>query len=256
MKYIKCLLVNTIAFLRGRLIVFNYDKDQELFLVKESGRVLYFSDFDRGKRLYRNGLKERAEKLANSYQLQLMSWGSGGGAVIDCGANYGDLLLYLDINGFLEHSDYYGFEPSPREYRSISNTYPAANLFCKGLGDKEGKLEFYISNKRGDSSFVRPKRFTHKIYSEVVKLDDFLHHKGIKKIKLLKVEAEGFEPEILSAASYALSISEYVAIDGGYERGVKQEQTFTSQCNILYQSGFEMIGVYFNFGRALFRKIN
>jgi len=254
MIYIKCLLANILAFLRGRTLIFNYDKDQQLYYVKEAGRIVYFSNFDRGKRLYRHGLKERAEKLASSYQLQLISWNSKDGEIIDCGANYGDLLLYLETNELATPSHYYGFEPSPSEFKSISTSYPKANIFQKGLGDKNGSLEFFVSNKRGDSSFVQPKRFSHKINSEVIRLDDFLHENGIEKIKLLKVEAEGFEPEILSAASYALSISEYVAIDGGYERGVKQEQTFTHQCNILYQHGYQMIGIYFNFGRALFRK--
>jgi hypothetical protein len=69
---------------------------------------------------------------------------------------------------------------------------------------------------------------------------------------LLKIEAEGYEPEILKGAGKMLERCEYIAVDGGYERGVKCEQTFTTITNYLLKNNFEMKDIYFPWHRALF----
>lgn len=77
---------------------------------------------------------------------------------------------------------------------------------------------------------------------------------AIERVKLFKLEAEGFEPEILRGALAVLDRIEYVAIDGGYERGVDCEQTFSHQTNLLTEHGFKMLDVNLKWGRALFHK--
>ena len=54
----------------------------------------------------------------------------------------------------------------------------------------------------------------------------------------------------------SINICEYIAIDGGYERGVHKEQTFTTQANFLLNNGFKMIDIYFPYCRALFMNTN
>ena len=39
----------------------------------------------------------------------------------------------------------------------------------------------------------------------------------------------------------------------GYEKGIKKEQTFAEQTNILINNGFELIDIYFPWCRGLFR---
>ena len=68
----------------------------------------------------------------------------------------------------------------------------------------------------------------------------------------MKLEAEGYEPEILLGAKDSIKNIDYIAIDGGYERGIKQEETFTILTNRLIENGFSIIFVNFKFGRALF----
>ena len=87
----------------------------------------------------------------------------------------------------------------------------------------------------------------------MIKLDDLINKLAIKKIKLLKLEAEGFEPEIIEGASNVIPICEYIAIDGGYERGKKQEQTFTVITNQLIQNNFDIVDINFSWQRALFK---
>ena len=75
---------------------------------------------------------------------------------------------------------------------------------------------------------------------------------NIDKIKLLKIEAEGYEPEVLEGLGDKMRICQYIAVDGGYERGIKSEQTLTIITNHLLNNGFEMMDIYFPWCRALF----
>ena len=77
-----------------------------------------------------------------------------------------------------------------------------------------------------------------------------------KKIKLIKIEAEGYEPEILLGLLNYINDVEYITIDCGYERGIHKECTIEKCSNYLIKNGFEMIK--FNNTRisALFKNTN
>ena len=79
---------------------------------------------------------------------------------------------------------------------------------------------------------------------------------NLEKVKLLKLEAEGFEPEILIGAGDRIKDIEYIAIDGGYERGIDEQQTFTTLTNFLINNSFEIADIYFPRYRALFKNLN
>ena len=49
---------------------------------------------------------------------------------------------------------------------------------------------------------------------------------------------------------------EYIAIDGGFERGKQSEQTFTFATNLLIENNFEIIDITHKNLRALFKKNN
>jgi hypothetical protein len=76
---------------------------------------------------------------------------------------------------------------------------------------------------------------------------------GSERIRLLKLEAEGAEPEILVGAESVLSRIDYIAADLGPERGLKQEQTATPVINFLLARGFELIDMKFDRVTCLFR---
>jgi FkbM family methyltransferase len=172
--------------------------------------------------------------------------------VVDCGANYGDLSLVLKER--LDPENYIAFEPGDDEYECLARNVPGARVFKKGLSNFSGVTTFYLSSAGGDSSIIEPESYTRKVEIETTTLDVIMDELQLKSVKLLKLEAEGFEPEILYGANRFLNICEYVAIDGGNERGKKKEETFSSQTNFLIRAGFEMVGVFLPWQRALFRK--
>ena len=93
---------------------------------------------------------------------------------------------------------YISFEPSPREYKCIT-------LNCKNqqnknfaLSNKNGNLNFYLKPDTGDSSIIEPAEG----YIDIIKvpsitLNQFVFEQKIENIKFLKIEGEGYEPEIL-----------------------------------------------------------
>ena len=49
---------------------------------------------------------------------------------------------------------------------------------------------------------------------------------------------------------------EYIAIDGGYERGISEEETFTTLTNFLIKKNFQILDIYFPWYRGLFKNSN
>ena len=89
------------------------------------------------------------------------------------------------------------------------------------------------------------KSITLDSFSEIAKLSN-------KNVKLLKLEAEGLEPEILKGSKNFLKNIEYIAADLGPERGINKECTLAEVTAILTKNNFEMLD--FNYPRitALF----
>ena len=99
---------------------------------------------------------------------------------------------------------------------------------------------------------MEPETYSHYIDIETTTLSEYVQSQKLGKIKLFKLEAEGFEPEILEGSSQVLKNIEYIAIDGGYRRGKNHEETFSQICNSLLTENFEMISINFDWRRALF----
>ena len=81
-----------------------------------------------------------------------------------------------------------------------------------------------------------PKSYERVEKIRTITLDDYVSKNNIQKIKLLKLEGEGFEPEILEGAVKAVNLIEFIAVDGAYERGVNKEETLSFACNFLLAS--------------------
>ena len=58
---------------------------------------------------------------------------------------------------------------------------------------------------------------------------------------MLKIDAEGAEPEILIGANKLLRKIKYISVDVGPERGLLQESTANETKEILFNNNFELI---------------
>jgi len=123
----------------------------------------------------------------------------------------------------------------------------------KGLSNESGRLSFYISSGTADSSLIEPPSYSERVDVDVISLSELFVDLKIDRCRLFKLEAEGFEPEILDGAAAVLPMIDYISIDGGPERGMGEEKTFCNLANKLLDNDFEMVDINGPQYRALFR---
>ena len=77
-------------------------------------------------------------------------------------------------------------------------------------------------------------------------------------IAVLKIEAEGSEPEVLKGSKEILSRVDYIGVDGSPERGIKNETTIDYAIEFLNKNGFkvEASNINKNYAKALFKNKN
>ena len=197
--------------------------------------------------MFSKGLIRRGFELSKSYGIDKISI-KPGDIIIDVGANYGDLGIHLSRFS----PKIYGFEPDDEPFRALkeNNYYKIFKIACS---DKKGISKFYINSLSADSSLLKSKPNQEFREIKTDTLDNLFKEKN--KIKLIKVEAEGFEPEIIKGSMNILRKTEFVCVDGGPERGIEKSQTIEELTNILTQNNFELMffNVYKNSGKALFK---
>ncbi|MFX1569958.1 MAG: FkbM family methyltransferase, partial [Promethearchaeota archaeon] len=132
-----------------------------------------------------------------------------GDIFIDIGSNIGMISLaaskYVGNKGLV-----YSFEPEPTIYnhflRNIKlNSIRNIQTFNYALGSKRENLKIYYHRDFGNATFLK-----YDIYKSTEKetliepLDDVITTKNIKEIKMIKIDVEGWELEVLLGAKNLL----------------------------------------------------
>ncbi len=184
---------------------------------------------------YGKGFRYRKNELKKVYLLENIEF-KDNDIIIDIGANNGDFYLCFD-----KKIQYYGYEPSPVVFSNLKYNVKNQNLNNLALSNNiQTNVSFYISDEFGDSSILPISSYEKKIKINTTTLDEIIS-KINKKIKIIKIEAEGYEPEILEGLKQFMNYVEYITIDCSYERGVNEETTITACSNYLISNKFEMI---------------
>ena len=81
---------------------------------------------------------------------------------------------------------------------------------------------------------------------EVVTLDEFAARHGIGSIELLKIDAEGFDLEVVAGGSAMLSKGavKSVLVEVGFRPGDKRHPLFDEVRDVLAGYGFHVFGIY------------
>ncbi len=171
--------------------------------------------------------------------------------IVDCGANVGN--LFLSINRFVENFNYTAFEPDPEVFKCLElnlNKYKNTELHFIGLSNDNKNRKFYVNTDTGDSSL---EEFDTKVSIDIdtKELDSFKY----EKVKLLKIDAEGHELEVLLGAKKTLPKIEYIAVDMGAEKGDIGENTVALVTNYLISQNFGLISFKENRTTGLFKNL-
>ena len=212
-------------------------REDGLYDVTDGAERLVLSQRHRHRRSKR-GVVEGATDLARVYFLERAEI-AGPGLLIDCGANIGELGIWARAKGL----DYLAFEPEEREARCADlNAYDgAARTRRQALWHENGTLTFYRKAGNADSSLIAIAAPDETVEVDAVRLDSILDPAALKGCVILKVEAEGAEPEVLEGASGLLERIDWITVDCGYERGEEQRHTFCETNRFLTANGFEVV---------------
>ena len=201
-------------------------------------RRIYFYYSHRISR-YFIGIDERLNKLLTEYMVdQIPDFNPL--LVVDVGSNIGEFSMALGARFPLCQT--IRFEPSLTEAMASLHNLENQNshLIPKALWSEETTLEFFMANENGDSSIFQSRENLASTRLKVSTLDKELGFFNIKSIDLLKIEAEGAEPEVLIGATESLLKTRYVVADLGPERGLAQTETFEEANRILVEKGFKL----------------
>ena len=225
-----CKLLNLIYKKDGKINFYDgkYIKENKNF------QKIYYPN----KRILRvvNNYEIQLEKIFDTYCINSVNL-KNGDLVLDCGANTGELFLSIKKRGI--EIDYIGFEPDKEAFSCLvlNTNMTENNHFNLGLSNKNDNKNFYFDSEGGNSSFVDFGSDNFEVL-ETKRLDSL---KFDKKIKLLKIDAEGYEPEVLEGSIGCLENIEYISVDFGAERGEKGNTTLVKVNQILTENNFQLV---------------
>lgn len=188
---------------------------------------------------YRRGWAARMDRLALEFGLSGPFKLAPGDQVIDIGANVGDFALLVQGQGARVLS----IDGDPVVVACLEhNTDGHKGIVsdCAILWKTAARLNFYSAPGRADSSiFVPPGDGVVAFTAQADTLDAVVARHELGEIALLKMDAEGAEPEVLEGAAKTLARTRAVAIDTGPERN--GQETGDACETILRAAGFTIL---------------
>lgn len=187
-------------------------------------------------RYYKKGVPARLDSLCRQYGYENLIQESRGKVVIDIGGNIGEFSLLASRHG----ATAYAIEPDPINHAALRDNLKSTSVDASqiALWHEDTTLTFYSSTAGADSSLITPQEQVNgEVKVTALRLDKFTADKGIDQVFLIKADAEGAEPEVLTGAKETLRRTQYIAIDCGPERQGKD--TIEEASAILRDCGFE-----------------
>jgi FkbM family methyltransferase len=233
----------------GYPIGLSWDAQNSVYICGDGANEIRVARKERVQ-LYFRGIDWRLRRLAeHDYMLGQIPF-SPGDVVIDCGANVGEVGKFLAETRACR---VIAVEPDPDEFRCLTLNV-AGDCRNIAMWNEEGEMRLYLKNATGDSSLFPPPGDYSISTVRTTTLKRLLSDASISRVKLLKLEAEGAEPEIVQGAGDRLQMIDYIAADLGPERGLRQEPTVVPVVNHLLSRGFRLLDMRLDRVVCLFKR--
>jgi FkbM family methyltransferase len=227
------------------------EKDKSIYKIVDSKDEIYISNIYRLEK-YFEGIRFRLDTLHDEYFLNQINFEEED-KIIDVGSNIGELAFYF-CN---KRVHFFAFEPSPSVNEAlvynldmISSSFLSYSIFDFPLSDIGKETTYFLNDNFGDSS-LENKKGSIEIKKTTKRLDQLITAKS--KIKLLKIDAEGYELEVLKGSSLLLDYIEYIAVDAGFEKNNDSESTLAEVLKFLNSNNFKLISDHRNRKTYLFK---
>jgi FkbM family methyltransferase len=224
--------------LLGLVFRFTIRKSDDMsgFLISDSKTSIHFSVLSRGT-LYIPSPKARVKEIGKAYGADKVNF-SQGDVVIDVGANIGEFGLYVKSRCAMTNVISIEPEEKARVCCNLNNYAGKESTLDFAVWNQSGEFPLHLDAEGASSSLIVSKSGLSKSLTRTITLDDLIPLLGLWKILLIKIEAEGGEPEVLMGGRLLLKMTHYVAVDVGPERGVHRESTSQQCIDFLEDLGF------------------
>jgi FkbM family methyltransferase len=132
------------------------------------------------------------------------------GTFVDIGANIGKYTVFM-ARKLAGKGRVLAIEPEPDNFAVLAKNiflnrmYNNITAIDKACSDKEESAILYLQKKgSGSHSLYRPKKCWKEIRVRTMKLDDIVERLKIENIRLIKIDVEGAEAEVLRGAEKVL----------------------------------------------------
>lgn len=186
---------------------------------------------------YEYGISARRQVLANQYRLGSLVPIKRGQFCINCGANVGEVSLWLAERG----ATVLAVEPDPKTLAALrwnTASQPAIEVVAAGLWNANTELTFYQAPESADTSAIN--EVGSPVAVSAFTLDTLMEQRD-GPVQVLVGDAEGAEPEVFEGALNTLRRTRYVAFDVGPER--RGSKTAAACWEILAGLGFERLAL-------------
>jgi FkbM family methyltransferase len=188
-----------------------------------------------------------------SYRMisSLVRQGISAQTVIDVGANVGQFAVACSklFAGASVHS----FEPLPACVSTLKRNVEklCVRVYPVALGERIGEVTFHVNSHSHSSSILAlgerhrsafPDAVeTHTIKVPVTTLDSALERSSLPGPVLLKLDVQGYEPNVLEGAAETLKKVDYVLLEASFRPLYEGEKTFMQIAGMMECLGFELL---------------
>jgi FkbM family methyltransferase len=167
--------------------------------------------------------------------------------IFDVGANVGQSALKFRAD--FPRAEIHCFEPVHETFEILRRTVSGLRgVHCHELacGSADGEQTIYLTHQSNTSSLLRPADVVGAQVVKVRTLDHFAAEERIERVDLLKIDAEGYDLEVLRGARELLASARvaFVLAEVGWHPGDTRHVLFDDVRAYLAAFGFAVFGIY------------
>lgn len=177
----------------------------------------------------------------------LQSSGATIATILDVGANDGSSAL--KFHRAFPQATIHSFEPVSSTFAALQRTVdgvPRIRCHQLALGEQAGEATIYLTDYSTTSSIVRPRHVRGEETVRMTTIDGFVAEQSVPGIDLLKVDAEGYDLEVLQGAVglFDRGAVKFVLIELGFHPDDSRHVSFDHVRDFLLPRGFRVYGFY------------
>lgn len=145
-------------------------------------------------------------------------------SILDVGANIG--VTGRMMRSYLPDAKLILIEPSPKAFRFLTKNIDSKNteIINAAVGAEEGVMQFIESEFLAGSYLTNEKNVGFEV--PVNTIDDLIHKRGLGNVRLIKIDVEGFERNVLlgcrelikkNSATFVMEFNSYAIASNGLE---------------------------------------